>query len=96
MKIHPEIITQKDKELINDLNYEGIKFPVLNNEFSKIEIKKKNFFCYQNLLPFTIYKSEQKFKNSLNLLLLEDENKSHYMYIKDYNRFMFKKIKKWK
>ena len=43
MKIHPEIITQKDKELINDLNYEGIKFPVLNNEFSKIEIKKKNF-----------------------------------------------------
>ena len=55
MKIHPEIITQKDKELINDLNYEGIKFPVLNNEFSKIEIKKKFFFVIKTycLLQFT-------------------------------------------
>ena len=52
MKIHPEIITQKDKELINDLNYEGIKFPVLNNEFSKIEIKKKKFFLLSKLIAF--------------------------------------------
>ena len=52
MKIHPEIITQKDQELINDLNYEGIKFPVLNNEFSKIEIKKKIFFVVSKLIAF--------------------------------------------
>ena len=28
VKIHSERITQKDKELVNNLNYDGIKFPV--------------------------------------------------------------------
>ena len=27
-KIYPERITQKDKELADDLNYDGIEFPV--------------------------------------------------------------------
>ena len=29
----------------------------------------------------------------MNLLLVTDENKSHYVYIKDFNRFMFHKTK---
>ena len=29
----------------------------------------------------------------MDLLLLTDENKSHYVYIKDFNRFMFNKTK---
>ena len=28
VKVHPERITEKDKELVNDLNYDGIEFPV--------------------------------------------------------------------
>ena len=28
VKIHPERITQKDKEFLNDLNYNGIEFSV--------------------------------------------------------------------
>ena len=28
VKIHSERITKKDKNMINDLDYEGIKFPV--------------------------------------------------------------------
>ena len=35
-KIHAERITQKVKELVNDLNYDGIKFPVSKEDFSKI------------------------------------------------------------
>ena len=27
VKIHPERITQKDKELASDLNYDGIEYP---------------------------------------------------------------------
>ena len=27
----------------------------------------------------------------MNLLLINDENKSHYVYIKDFNKFMFNK-----
>ena len=29
----------------------------------------------------------------MDLLLVTDENKSHYLYIKDFNRFMFHKTK---
>ena len=75
---------QKNKELANDLNYDGIKLPVLENDFSKIETKKNiciNAFCYENKFTFPIYISDQKFENSIDLLLLKIENKSHYVYI---------------
>ena len=42
VKIHPERIKQKDEELVNNFYYEGIKFPVSKNSFSKIE-KKTTF-----------------------------------------------------
>ena len=75
---------QKNKELVNDLNYDGIKLPVLENDFSKIETKNNiciNAFCYENKFTFPIYISDQKFENSIDLLLLKNENKSHYVYI---------------
>ena len=40
-----------------------------------------------------MYISDQKFENSIDLLLIIDENKSHYVYIKDFDRFMFNKTK---
>ena len=51
------------------------------------------FFFYENKLAFPIYMSDQKFENSMDLLLIIDENKSHYVYIKDFDRFMFQKTK---
>ena len=50
-------------------------------------------FCYENRMTFPIYISNQKFENSMDLLLTIDENKSHYVYIKDFDRFMFHKTK---
>ena len=50
-------------------------------------------FYYENKLTFPIYVSDQKFENSMDLLLVIDENKSHYVYIKDFDRFMFHKTK---
>ena len=41
---------------------------------------------------FPIYISDQKFEDSMDLLLLID-NKSYYVYIKDFDRFMFHKTK---
>ena len=41
IKIHTERITQKDKKLANDLNYDGIEFPVSEKCFSKIQTKNK-------------------------------------------------------
>ena len=50
-------------------------------------------FHYENKLIFPIYVSNEKFADSIDLLLLIDNDKSHYMYIKDFNRFMFYKTK---
>ena len=45
------------------------------------------------MLTFPIYISNQKIENSTELLLVTNENKSHYMYSKDFNRFIFHKTK---
>ena len=50
-------------------------------------------FRYENELVFPIYVSDKKFKNSMDLLLLINDDHSHYVYIKDFNTFMFHKAK---
>ena len=71
------------KKFANNLNYDGIEFSVEEKNFSKTE-KKNNI--YINVFF-------QKIKNSIDLLLVIDENKSHYVHIKDFDRFMFHKTK---
>ena len=69
------------KKLVNDLDYDKIGFPVRENDFSKIETKNNiciNVFCYENRANFPIYISNHKFENSMDLLLVTNENKSHY------------------
>ena len=60
-------------------------------------LKKRTIFasmcCYENELVFPIYISDQKFKDLMDLLLLIDNDKSYYVYIKDFNRCMFHKTK---
>ena len=61
VKLHPERITWEDKELVNDLNYDRVGFPVREKDFSKIETKNNiciNVFCYENRLTFPIYISD--------------------------------------
>ena len=47
-----------------------------------------NIFCYKDGLVFPKYISDQKFKNSMDLLFLTDCDKSHYVYIKGFVRFV--------
>ena len=49
------------------------------------------------LLGFPIYVADQKSEDSMDLLLLNNDGKWHYVYIKDFDRFMFCKTKnrKW-
>ena len=49
--------------------------------------------CYENGLSYPVYASDQNFHNSMNLLPISCENKSYYVYIKDFNRFMCNKTK---
>ena len=48
-------------------------------------------FGYEDELVFPIYLSDQKYEDSMNLLLLIDDDKSHYMYIKDFDILCFTK-----
>ena len=69
---NPEEITEEDKEFISDLAYDEIDFPVQEKDFSNIEVKNNiciNVFGYENELVFPIYLSDQKFEDSMNLLL---------------------------
>ena len=52
-----------------------------------------NVFCYENNLVYPVHISNQKSKNCMDLLLITNENKSHYVYIKDFDRFMCNKTK---
>ena len=45
-------------------------------------------FGYENKMVFPIYISEQEFEESVDLLLLIHEDKSHYVYIKGFDRFV--------
>ena len=96
VNIRPERTTKKDNELITDLDYKGIEFPVSKKDFSKIEVKNKiciNVLCYENKLTYPVYISDQRFKNSMDLLMISNENKSNYEHIKDFERFVFSETK---
>ena len=83
-------VTLKDKKLVNDVDYDGIKFPVNKEDFNKTEKKNNiriNVFGYENKLTLPIYISDQKFGNSMDLLLVINENKLHYVHIKGFERF---------
>ena len=84
-------ITRKDSELVNKLD-----FPVSKKDYCRIEMQNKiciNVFCYDNKLTYPVYLSDQKFNDNTDLLLKSNEFKPHYVYIKDFGRFMFNNTK---
>ena len=52
-----------------------------------------NVFCYDNKVTYPVYLSDQKFNDNMNLLLISDKWRFHYVHIKDFDRFMFNKNK---
>ena len=96
LKDHPGRITRIDRDFANNLNYDGIEFPEQEKDFKKVEIQNNicvNVFGYENKSVFPVYISDQTFKSSIDLLLLINDDQSHYGYIKNFNTFMFHKIK---
>ena len=95
-KDHPGRITRTDREIANNLNYDGIEFPVQEKDLKKVEVQNNiciNVFCYENKLVFPVYISDQTFKSSIDLLLLINDNQSHYVYIKILTHLCFIKQK---
>ena len=53
MEKNAQRITKKDKQMIDNLDYEGIKFPILKKDYCKIERQNNiciNVFCYESRL----------------------------------------------
>ena len=93
---YPGRILRIDKKIGSNLNDDGIGFPVKEKDFKKIEVQNNiciNIFGYEDKLVFPNYISDKKFKDSMYLLLLTDDDKSYYKYIRDFNRFTFRKTK---
>ena len=91
-KRNPQRIKLTDKEFAKKLDYSGVSFPVKIKDISKIEIQNQiniSVFGYESKRIFPIKVSNQKYQDHMELLYLQKGDKSHYVYIKDFNSLMY-------
>ena len=65
------------------------------SDYEKIEDRFQmllNAFGYENKV-YPLYISKKSYNQTLNLLLMTKKDKSHYVFINDFNRLMFSKTK---
>ena len=92
----PTRITKKAKEIVKELNYSSVEFPVSKKDYDKISVINKinvHVFCYENKMIFPVYLSDQCFNDFFDLLSTSNGFTNHYVYIKDFNRLIFSKTK---
>ena len=85
----------KIKKIVANLNYSDIVFPLDINDYEKFEDRfqmQVNVFGYGNKV-YPLYISKKSYDQTLNLLLITEKDKSHYAFIKDFNRFIFSRTK---
>ncbi|CAB4007494.1 Gastrula zinc finger [Paramuricea clavata] len=87
-------ITRQDVEFSENLDYEGIDFPVKISDIDKIERRNCisiSVFGYKGKKQFyPIKNSKTKYDEHMELLLLGDGNgNNHYVLIKDINRMLY-------
>ena len=95
---NPQRIKKSDNAFIKDkiVNYDGIEFPVTIKDYNKIEKMNSiniNVFCYEEHQFFPIYISKEKFKDHMELLLITEGRKKHYVLIKDFNKLLYNQTK---
>ena len=83
-------INKQDKKIASILDYRSINFPM---EACDYEVVKERFdinvnvFGYENqVFPLNVLKKSNE--QVLNVLLISNEEISHYVFIKDFNRLM--------
>ena len=88
-----ERIKKEDKKIASTLDYRGINFPMKAGDYEIVEERfniNVNVFGYENKV-FPLYVSKKSNEQVLNVLLISNEEKSHYVFIKDFNRLMYSK-----
>ena len=92
----PQRIKKSDKQHVDNLNYQGIEFPVTTKQYNKIEKQNEiniNVFGYEEKQKYPIYVTKEKYKDNMNLLLITENENKHYVLIKDFNKFMYNQTK---
>ena len=90
---HPERIDRKLRETSKVLNLEGLKFPVNLSDINKFDNHKSsisvNIFGYQKM-AYPLRRSEHNYKRQItvNLILISDDIKKHYCWIKDISKLL--------
>ena len=90
-----ERINKRNKKIAANLNYSDIVFPFDINDYEKNEDRfqmQVNVFGHENKV-YPLYISKKSHTQTLNLWLITEKDKSHYIFIKDFNRLMYSKIK---
>ena len=86
-------ITKADKDFAKKCDFKGIKFPVKIRDIQKIEKNNSisiSVFGYENKEKQPIYVSKKcSKKKHVDLLLIGEEGKRHYVLVKDFNTFMY-------
>ena len=88
-------IKTTDREYVEKLDYSGITFPVDISQINKIEKQNQiniNVFSYESGV-YPLYISKENYDDHMELLLISDETKNHYVLIKDFNRLMYNQTK---
>ena len=84
-------IKKQDKKIAETLDYRGINFPMKARDYEIVEERfniNVNVFGYENRV-FPLYVSKKSNEQVLNVLLISNEEKSHYVLIKGFNRLMY-------
>ena len=85
-------IKRVDKKIASALNYDKVEFPVKVKDVGAIEDTNEiciNVFSYEDKIVCPVYVSKKKYGDCMNLLMIHEDDKSHYVYVKDFNRLMF-------
>ena len=93
---NPERIKKEDKKIADTLDYRGINFPVKARDYELVEKRfdiDVNVFGYENRV-FPLYVSKKFNEQVFNVLLISNEEKSHFVFIKDFNRLMYSKTER--
>ena len=90
---HSERIDIKLREKSEVLNWEGLKFPVILSDINKFENRNSsisvNVFGYEQLIyPLIISEHNYKHESIVNLLLISDDTKQHYFWMKDIGKLL--------
>ena len=87
------VFDKKHRETSKDLNWEGLKFPVNLSDINKFENHNSsisvNVFGYETVVyPLRISEHNYKRESTVNLLLISDDTKQHYCWIKDISKLL--------